>query len=37
MTFEVQTVDISEDRKLYLYTFNQDGQETGDEEKPKVS
>jgi hypothetical protein len=37
VTFVVETVEISDGRKLYIYTFGELGQGAGDEEAPKVS
>lgn len=33
-TFQVRTVEISDGRRLYLYTFDDLGQETGQDEGP---
>ncbi len=33
MKFEVETVEISDGRKLYLYTFEDERQEPDDEEQ----
>ena len=33
MKFEVETVEISDGRKLYLYTFDDDGQEANNEQQ----
>jgi hypothetical protein len=37
VTFEVETLQISEGRALYLYSFDEPGQGAGSEESPKVS
>ena len=32
MKYQVETIEISDGRKLYLYTFQDDGQEPDNEE-----